>query len=365
MYSREQRIKAVELWLRYDKCETDVLHELGYPSRKMLPKWHQELQQEKETGIILDRTDRYSSYTRQQRQEVVDYYLEHGRSLSRSIRALGYPSKPALAKWCEELAPEHRKRRGGAVQFSKEQKKDAVIALCSRRASAKSVAQAVGTNRDVLYKWKYELLGKERIMEKAKKQDDALPNDKEQLLTEIETLKDQVRRLKLEKDILEAAAELIKKDPGVDLKDLSNQEKTVLVGALKSEHPLKALLDGLCLSRSSYYYQCWTLRLEGKYEALKDHIVELFDTNHRCYGYRRIHDLLAKEGTKVSEKVVRTLMYEAGLVAQRKRKRKYNSYQGEITPAPENILQRDFHADAPNERWLTDITEFHIPAGKA
>ncbi len=202
-------------------------------------------------------------------------------------------------------------------------------------------------------------------MAKAAKENHDLPNDKDQLLSEIETRKEQVRRLKIEKDILEAAAEIIKKDPGVDFKDLSNREKTVLIDALKNEHPLKALLNGLGLSRSSYYYQLWAMRLEGKYKALKSHIVELFDVNNRCYGYRRIHGLLAQEGMKVSGKVVRMLMEEACLVAQPKRKRKYSSYQGEITPAPENLLERNFHADAPHEKWLTDITEFHIPAGKA
>lgn len=104
---------------------------------------------------------------------------------------------------------------------------------------------------------------------------------------------------------------------------------------------------------------------DDKYDALKGRIIELFDLNRRCYGYRRIHGLLAQEGTKVSEKVVRMLMGEAGLVARPKRKRKYSSYQSEITPAPENLLNRDFHADQPNKKWLTDITEFHIPAGKA
>ena len=37
---------------------------------------------------------------------------------------------------------------------------------------------------------------------------------------------------------------------------------------------------------------------------------------------------------------------------------------GEISPAVDNIINRDFHADQPNQKWLTDITEFHIPAGK-
>ena len=42
----------------------------------------------------------------------------------------------------------------------------------------------------------------------------------------------------------------------------------------------------------------------------------------------------------------------------------YSSYKGEITPAVPNVIARDFHTEQPNMKWLTDITEFHIPAGK-
>lgn len=44
--------------------------------------------------------------------------------------------------------------------------------------------------------------------------------------------------------------------------------------------------------------------------------------------------------------------------------RKYNSYAGEITPAVPNILSRNFDTSLPNQKWVTDITEFSIPAGK-
>jgi transposase InsO family protein len=57
-------------------------------------------------------------------------------------------------------------------------------------------------------------------------------------------------------------------------------------------------------------------------------------------------------------------MGQAGLTIATPRRRRYHSYGGEISPAPENIINRDFHAATPNEKWLTDITEFHIPAGK-
>ena len=57
-------------------------------------------------------------------------------------------------------------------------------------------------------------------------------------------------------------------------------------------------------------------------------------------------------------------MKEEQLVVKIKRTRKYNSYQGEISPAVDNLINRNFSASKPNEKWLTDITEFAIPAGK-
>lgn len=63
----------------------------------------------------------------------------------------------------------------------------------------------------------------------------------------------------------------------------------------------------------------------------------------------------------MSEKVVCRIMKEEGLIA----KRKYSSYKGEIGEAPKNLVKRNFRAADPNRLWLTDITEFSIPAGKA
>ena len=57
-------------------------------------------------------------------------------------------------------------------------------------------------------------------------------------------------------------------------------------------------------------------------------------------------------------------MKEEHLLAGSTHSKKYCSYAGEISPAIENLVARDFHAEAPNKKWLTDITEFSIPAGK-
>lgn len=74
--------------------------------------------------------------------------------------------------------------------------------------------------------------------------------------------------------------------------------------------------------------------------------------------------LINQEGIPLSEKVVPRLMQEECLEVKTKRRRKYSSYQGEISPSVPNVLERDFYADMPNEKWLTDITEFALPAGK-
>lgn len=69
-------------------------------------------------------------------------------------------------------------------------------------------------------------------------------------------------------------------------------------------------------------------------------------------------------GKILSEKVVRKLMFAENLIVKFSRRKKYSSYAGEITPAQPNLLNRNFKAKKPNEKWLTDITEFKIPAGK-
>jgi transposase InsO family protein len=138
----------------------------------------------------------------------------------------------------------------------------------------------------------------------------------------------------------------------------------MLVDALKQAYPLPALLAVLALARSSYFYHRARLLVADKYAAASGVIANIFELNHRCYGYRRIRAALGRQQVFISEKVVRRLMRQEGLAAATTRRRRYGSYRGEIGPAPENLINRDFRAAAPNRKWLTDITEFQIPAGK-
>lgn len=360
MYSREDRTKAVELYIKYDMCFANVMHELGYPDRQTLYKWYRWYLEEQRTGELRQNK---LKYTPEQKQAAVDYYLEHGRSISRTMRALGYPSKPKMIEWRDELAPGTKRLRKSAVQFTREQKGDAVVAFCTRDKSAEKIACDIEVTRQTLYAWKYELLGKE-VPATMPKDAMGLPDDIDELTAQVKSLKDEVYRLKLERDILQGTVEIVKKDPGADPLALTNTEKTMLIDALKPTYPLKVLLYALKMPKSSYFYCKEAFVRPDKYVELRIRICELFEENRGRYGYRRIHMALKREETTVSEKVVCHIMSEENLVVATKRKRKYSSYVGEVTPAPDNLLERDFSSDYPNEKWLTDVTEFHIPSGK-
>ncbi|MBC2709347.1 MAG: transposase [ANME-2 cluster archaeon] len=136
MYSTKKRLKAVELFLKYDFSYSDVFHELGYPNRRTLTIWYEQYLEEQRTGIIRPPNERMSKYTENKKKDAVDYYLKHGKSISRTIRAMGYPTRETFRKWRNELTPKERKIRLNHVQFSQEQKMEAVATLCLREDSA-------------------------------------------------------------------------------------------------------------------------------------------------------------------------------------------------------------------------------------
>lgn len=96
---------------------------------------------------------------------------------------------------------------------------------------------------------------------------------------------------------------------------------------------------------------------------MKQLIASIFHGHRGCYGYRRIHCELQKKSLKFSGKTVRKLVQQLGLKSP-VRLKKYRSYRGNMGLATENILQRQFKAEAPCEKWVTDITEFRAGGQK-
>ena len=361
-YSLEERKKAVELYEKYGCSAADTIRELGYPNRHTLANWYKE---HKENGKLSDPKPRQRKYTDDQKRTAVDYYLEHGKSIARTRRALGYPSKQYLAEWIDELAPGMRKTYTTSNRYkaSDDEVIDAVIDLVVRDVPASEVAKSHGVTRETLYFWKYKLLGKEMpCMSETK---DSSSSNLAELEARIAELEADVRRLELKKAILEGTVELLGKDPGADPNRLTNREKVLLIDSIRPDWPLKALLAEVGLARSSYQYQIAAIARGDRHAELREAICEVFDANDGAYGRRRIHDELAANGIVAGEHLIASIMSEEHLIARgRKRKRGYNSYKGELSEHPGNLVNRDFTSALPNFLWLTDITQFSIPAGK-
>ncbi len=96
-----------------------------------------------------------------------------------------------------------------------------------------------------------------------------------------------------------------------------------------------------------------------KYRVEKEEINAIYHENQGRYGYRRITMEMRNRGYIINHKTVSRLMRTLGLKCQIRIK-KYRSYKGEIGKVAPNLINRDFHADAPNQKWTTDITEFSL-----
>ena len=132
-----------------------------------------------------------------------------------------------------------------------------------------------------------------------------------------------------------------------------------MIQKLRQEFSLALLLDIAQLPRATFYYHLKRINRADKYEAAKAEIIAIYHENKGRYGYRRITAELHNRSFLLNHKTVQRLMKELGLVC-RVRMKKYRSYRGEVGKIAPNLLNRDFHAEKPNQKWVTDVTEFSL-----
>lgn len=324
MYTKEQKERALKEFERLCSVQA-VVTLLGYPSRHTLYDWY--------------------------RNKIADIADYHG-SLDKE-----YQIKQKYIN-----APNHPRNPDANLKL------DAIKRCFSLGEGVEYVSRDIGYSRASIYSWyrKYQKFGVAGLMSSKKqiKRENIDFNTEPSKQQEISELQEQIKQLQMEVDVLKEALNLLKKDPGINITELKNREKAVIIDAVEDKYSLHQLLKCLCMAKSSYYYQRAVMKQSDKYAEIRIRIKIIFQENRNCYGYRRIHGELKKIGITVSEKIVRRIMKEEHLTVPTKRMKKYSSYKGEITPEVDNIINRDFHAEQPNTKWLTDITEFAIPAGK-
>lgn len=132
---------------------------------------------------------------------------------------------------------------------------------------------------------------------------------------------------------------------------------------LRHQFDLDILLSCVKMARSTFYYYSKKAGQPDKYERVKSLISRIYHDHKGRYGYRRITLLLKRYGMAINHKAVLRLMEEMKLRSLIRMK-KYRSYRGDIGKIAPNILNRDFKADRPYQKWATDVTEFKVKGRK-
>ncbi len=297
-------------------------------------------------------------YSQSARKKALEMLALTG-DFEKSARMSGISGR-TLRRWAANAAGPQQRTCGAKSEPYGDEVRGKAMEMARKGASCRGIAEALGIGSpDVVRYWlKGGGTKGARMSGRAR-----TPEGDEPAYAGFEGgLEERIRQLELENDILRGAVDLLKAG---SLGSMSNMEKTALIDKLRleSDRPLRELTDSLRISKSSYEYCRAKLRAKDKHAQLRIDIRRIFDGAGGTRGYRYVHNELREGGAVVSEKVVRRLMAEEGCkVAYLKRKRRYNSYKGEISDAPPNLVRRNFHAGGPNELWLTDITEFKLPS---
>ncbi|RKQ18903.1 IS3 family transposase [Ureibacillus endophyticus] len=301
-FTDEQKLQAVMMYLNSTKSYREVAKELGMDYRK-INQWVKRYEYNGVEAFVRPCT----SYTQQFKLDVLNFMIENGTSLLETAAIFNIASPTSIFNWRNQLEEQ------GLVAFQLETKE---------RSSMNK-----------------------KINEKNK--DSVTEVSVEELQAELQQLRMEVKYLK-KPECLSSTQNII-----------TNQDKAQIVYELRNEFPVKELLKRADLPRSTYYYHVKQMGKPDPDADLKREIKAIFDEHEGRYGYRRIRDELRNRRQKVNHKKVQRIMKELGLKCL-VRMKKYRSYKGTVGKIAPNHLNREFTAEQPNEKWVTDITEFKL-----
>ena len=126
----------------------------------------------------------------------------------------------------------------------------------------------------------------------------------------------------------------------------------------QADYPVQGMCRVLEVSDSGYYD--WRDRPPSdrrqRHQQIAQAAARAHVKNHRVYGYRKVYEELQADGVPCCEDTVRQVMRENGLRSKIKRKFVITTDSDHAEPVADNILNRDFSAERPNEKWVADIT---------
>ncbi|MEK3884387.1 IS3 family transposase [Paenibacillus sp. PL2-23] len=165
----------------------------------------------------------------------------------------------------------------------------------------------------------------------------------------------QIRELQEENEILKKANALLRERPSVIYQ---------FIHELRSEHRLEKMCKVMNVSRSGYYK--WRDRPESERELQHKEWTaqakEVFEESRQLYGSPKVTQKLHQQGVEISERTVTRIMNEQQWKSRTVKKYKATTNSKHNMPVQENILNQEFKASKPNEKWVTDIT--YIPTAE-
>tara|TARA_R110002073_G_scaffold276337_2_gene440193 strand:+ start:966 stop:1850 length:885 start_codon:yes stop_codon:yes gene_type:complete len=138
--------------------------------------------------------------------------------------------------------------------------------------------------------------------------------------------------------------------------------KYAFIESCRGDYPIKLMCRVLGLSRPGYY--AWRTREPSEQakrrESIGERLEALYYAFKRRYGARRLTEELNEEGIACSENYIAEIMRERGLKALNGKGFRYQRRVESMTQVKENVLGRNFSSDAPNRKWVTDITYIEV-----
>jgi putative transposase len=126
----------------------------------------------------------------------------------------------------------------------------------------------------------------------------------------------------------------------------------------RDSFPIARMCHVLGVSPSGYY--AWRKRKPSPQRQRRDQIaqaaVEAYQQSYGVYGYRKVHDDLQEQEVECCRETVRKILHEKGLFSRTKRKFVVTTDSQHTMPVAENLLDRQFNATGPNQKWAADIT---------
>ncbi len=138
--------------------------------------------------------------------------------------------------------------------------------------------------------------------------------------------------------------------------------KYAVIYRYREKYPIWRMCKFFGVSRSGYYTYIHKLNRPNPNQPIIDQIARQQKRCKNTYGYRRMHLWLDKNGCHRNPKTILRLMKTNGLLSEIRRRRQWKQL-GQQIHRYENLLNRDFHTERPNSKWVTDISYIHTEQG--